>query len=169
MNRKITSTLFTFFLGVTLSFSQNSYNIPSETWSLEIDLDGFTIEKEGYYADSSMFQLSAVNEKTNMNLSIFIEKTDSKDDEKECRDYYWNKAKKSPLAKENVQKYESGNLAIVEHDTEKFNGQTLNFHSLNAYLAHNGYWMDVHISMIGYSKKDKVIFDEIMKSIVIKL
>ncbi|MBL4706682.1 MAG: hypothetical protein JKY54_19285 [Flavobacteriales bacterium] len=169
MNRKFTLTLFTFLLGITISFGQNSYKIPSETWSLEIDLDGYKVEKEGFSPDSSMFQLSAINGKANINLSIFIERTDSKGKKEECREFYWSKAKNSPLAKENVQKYETENAAVVEHDTKEYDGQIINFHSLNAYLSQNGYWLDIHISKIRYSKKDKKAFNKILKSIIIKL
>lgn len=169
MSKKITLTLFTLLFGISISFSQNSYKMPSETWSLDIDLDGFEIQKEGFSPDNKTFHLSAINHKKGINLSIFIEKTDSKGGKKECRDFYWGKAKNSPLAKENLQKYETENSAVVEHDTKKYNGQTVNFHSMNAYLAQNGYWIDVHVSKIEYSKKDKKLFAKILKSIVIKL
>jgi len=168
MRRKITLTLFILVISITTLFSQNAYKIPSENWSLEINLDGFNIQKQGFSPDSSMFQLSAIDKNSNINLSIFIEKTDSKGDKNECRDFYWNKSKNSPLAKENVQKYETDKLAVVEHDTKKFNGQTVNFHSMNAYLAQNGYWIDVHISKVGYSEKDKEIFQRLLSSIMIK-
>ena len=59
-------------------------------------------------------------------------------------------------------------MAIVEHDTKEFNGQTVNFHSLNAYLAENGYWIDIHISKAGLSKKDQKTFKKIIESITIK-
>ncbi len=167
--KKITLIVFFFLFGISISFSQNTFKMPSETWSLEINLDGYTIKKEMYSPDSSMFQLSAINEETKINLSIFIEKIDSKGDKLECRDFYWSKAKKSPLAKENVKKYETKNAAVVEHDTKEYNGRLVNFHSLNAYLAKNDYWVDVHFSKVGYTEKDKEIFEQILNSIVIKL
>jgi hypothetical protein len=149
-------------------FSQNNFKMPKEDWSLEINLDGFEIKKEGFSPDETMFQLSAINEKKQINLSIFIEKTESKGDKEECREFYWNKAKNSPLAKENLKKYETDNLASIEHDTKEYNGQIVNFHSLNAYLAKNGYWIDVHISKAGFTKKDKKTFIKLTESITFK-
>ena len=110
-----------------------------------------------------MFQLSAINDKQKINLSIFIEKTELKGGKEECREFYWSKAKNSPLAKENLKEYELGNLAIVEHDTKEYNGQVVNVHSLNAYLAENGYWMDIHFSKAGFTKKDKKTFKKLKK------
>jgi len=168
MNRNITLTLFTLLISVSTLFGQKSFQMPSENWKLEIDLDGFKIQKSGYSPDNTMFQLSAINEKSGLNLSIFIEKTDSKGGKQECREFYWNKAKNSPLAKENLKKYETDNAAVVEHDTKEFNGQVVNFHSLNAYLAESGYWIDVHISKAGFSKKDLKTFKKILDSLKIK-
>ncbi len=159
--------LFVWLYAAT-SFGQNTFKIPSQNWSLEIDLSGFEIEKVGYSPDSTMLQVSAINKKTSMALSIFIEKTQSDGDKISCREYYWSKSQKSPLAKENVKKYETQHLAIVEHDTKSFNGQVVNFHSLNAYAANKGYWIDVHISKTGYTKADNILFEKILASILIK-
>jgi len=153
---------------ISNAFGQNEFKMPSEDWTLEINLDEFKIEKQAYAPDSTMFQLSATNKKANINVSIFIEKMESEGDKKDSRAYYWSKAEKSPLAKENIKTYETDQLAIIEHDTKEYNGQIVNFHSLNAYLAKNGFWMDVHISKVGYSKKDKKIFKKITDSIHIK-
>lgn len=168
MNTKTLLILFVVLSSVSTMFGQKTFKMPQEDWSLAIDLDGFEIKNEGFSPDNTMFQLTAINEKKQISLSIFIEKTDSKGDKEACREFYWNKAKNSPLAKENLKKYETENLAIVEHDTEKYNGQTVNFHSLNAYLAKNGYWIDVHISKVGFSRKDKKVFKKITESITFK-
>jgi hypothetical protein len=50
------------------------------------------------------------------------------------------------------------NLPIMEHDTKKYNEQIVNSHSLNAYLSKNGYWIDIHISKVGFTKKDEKVF-----------
>ncbi len=168
MNTKTFLILLIVLNSVSNLFGQNTFNMPQEDWSLEINLDGFEIIKEGFSSDNKMFQLSAINAKKQINLTIFIEKTESKGDKEKCRDYYWNKAKNSPLAKENLKKYETVNLAIIEHDTKEYNGQIVNFHSLNAYLAKNGYWIDVHISKAGFTKKDKKTFKRITESITFK-
>lgn len=155
-------------LSVSVSFGQNSYKIPTEDWSLMIDLDGFKVEKEMLSKDNSMFRLSAINKKSKQNLSLFIEKAMGDGDKIACRDYYWGKAVNSPLQKENLKMHETDILALVEFDTEKFNGITINMHNVNAYLANKGYWIDVHISKIGYSEKDKKNFEKILQSISIK-
>lgn len=168
MNTKTLLLLLIILISVSNIFGQNTFKMPQEDWSLEIDLDGFEIKKEGFSPDNKMFQLSAINNKKQINLSIFIEKTESKGDQLECREFYWNKSKTSPLAKENLKKYETENLAIIEHDTKEYNGQIVNFHSLNAYLSKKGYWIDVHISKAGFTKKDEKTFKNLTESITLK-
>lgn len=168
MNTKTLLILLFVSTSITSVLSQNTFKMPEENWTLEINLDGFEIKKEEFSPDNTMFQLSATDSKKQINLSIFIEKTESKGDKKECREFYWNKAKKSPLAKENLIQYETENLALIEHDTKEYNGQIVNFHSLNAYLVKNGYWIDIHISKIGFTKNDEEVFKTITESITIK-
>jgi hypothetical protein len=131
-------------------------------------LDGFKISKEGYSRDSTAFQLSAFNKKSGMTLSIFIERAGQDGDKIACRDFYWSKAEKSPLSKENINKYVTDKLAIVEHDTKEYNGMRVDYHSVNAYLASGEYWVDVHVSNTGYSEKQKEAFDRLLKSVDIK-
>lgn len=161
-------SLFIILFGVSLVEGQSYFQIPSQEWALEIDLREFEIEKEYLSPDESAFQLTAFNKESNLALSIFIEKTNLKGDKKTCRDFYWSKTKKSPLAKENLKIYETKKLAIVEHDTKEYKGQIVDFHSLNAYLVKNDYWVDIHISKMGHTKEDEKIFGKICQSIRIK-
>jgi hypothetical protein len=168
MKRSISLTFLLTLLSLTAAFSQSIYKIPSQTWGVSLDLEGFQVQKQGLSADSSRFQLLATNQKAGLTLSLFIEKAEGEGDKEACRDYYWSKAEKSPLAKENVKKWETDLLALVSHDTKKYQGQVVNFHSRNAYLVHEGYWMDVHISKAGYSQKDEKLFEQILASIAIE-
>jgi hypothetical protein len=164
MNIKTTLSILIFALSTSFAFSQNLYKIPSQNKHLAINLEGFKIERAIYSKDSSAFQLSAFNKKSGTTLSIFIEKAEQEGDKLACRDFYWSKAEKSPLAKENLKTYQTENAAIVEHDTKEFNGMKVNYHSLNAYLASGNYWVDVHVSKMGYEEKDKDGFEKLVKS-----
>lgn len=169
MYQKLAIAFLLMFLSTTV-YAQESYKIPSEDWVLEIDLEDFKVLQKGFSSDSTAFQLMAEGKNgSQFTLSIFIEKAVEQGDKEKCRDYYWTKAAKSPLEKEHLKKYETKDLAIVEHDTKKYNGQKIDYHSMNAYLSHQGYWVDVHISKIAYSKKDKALFDKICASISIAL
>jgi hypothetical protein len=162
---RLTFLLLVVAFSTSLAFSQNRYKIPSQNKHLNINLGGFKISKEGYSRDSTAFQLSAFNKKSGMTLSIFIERAGQDGGKTACRNFYWSKAEKSPLSKENIKKYETENLAVVEHDTKEYNGMRVDYHSVNAYLASGDYWVDVHVSNTGYSEKHKEAFDRLLKSI----
>jgi hypothetical protein len=117
MIKKLTLTLLFAFLCASSCFSQDKFKLPSQNWSLAIDLDGFKIESKKTSADGSAFQLMATNKKKGLTLSLFIEPAELAGDKLVCRNYYWGKAEKSPLPKENLKKFETDTLAIVEHDT----------------------------------------------------
>jgi len=167
MNFKTTLSFTIAVLSASFVFGQNHYKIPSQNKGLTINLEGFKIERQSYSADSSAFELSAFNKRSGITLSIFIEKSEQDGDRLVCRDFYWSKAEKSPLAKENLKKYETNNAAMIEHDTKEFNGMKVNYHSVNAYLASADYWIDVHVSKTGYEEKDKQEFEKVLKSLSI--
>jgi len=134
---------------------------PSAKWNLSLSLKNFKIEKS-----SPGYILATRND--GMTVSVFIEKADHAGDNIECRSFYWGKASQSPLPKENLKLYEKPNIAFVEYDVKSFQGKKINFHSMNAYLSHGGYWIDVHISKTQYQKSDKALFDGIVNSLKIE-
>lgn len=165
MFKKLALTILLAILSATISFSQEKFKLPSQNWSLSIDLDGFKIESKKTSEDGYAFQLMATNKKKGLTLSLFIEPAELAGDKLVCREYYWAKSEKSPLPKENIQKSETDTVAIVEHDTKEYNGVVMDFHSLNAYLVKEGYWVDVHISKIRYKAADHTDFEKIWKSV----
>ncbi len=142
----------------------SNISLPLIEWSLHVEFDDFEVQKNNFAPDGTSRQIMAVIKDKGFTASVFIEKAATDGDHLACREYYWEKAKQSPLAKENLNEYEIDNIAIIEHDTKEYNGQEVNYHSLNAYLSYGDYWIDIHISKIGYEKKDKDVFDKIVNS-----
>lgn len=143
----------------------SNISLPNSDWSLQIGLEKFEVKKNNVSPDGAMRQTLATMPNQGYSVSVFIEKAQTPGNHIVCREYYWSKAKLSPLSKENLKQYEKDSIAIVEHDTKTFNGEEVNYHSINAYLAHQGYWIDIHISKTGYSPTDQEIFSEIINSI----
>lgn len=143
-------------------------SLPHESWSVNVDLKDFKVEENKISADGLNRKVLVTNAQKAYSVSVFIEKAKKDGDAKVCRKHYWSIAKKSPLEKENVKQYEKAAVAYVEHDTKKYKGQQVDYHSVNVFQVHAGYWIDIHISKIAYTPEDKVYFDFLINSIHIE-
>jgi tetratricopeptide (TPR) repeat protein len=146
---------------------KNNYllSVLSVDWELSIDLKGFTLEKNSLNTENNSRYLLATKKDIGMTVSVFIEKSERKGNYLDCRSFYWEKASKSPLPKENLKLYEEADIAFVEYDVESYQGNKIDFHSLNAYLSQGDYWIDVHISKTQYKANDTELFDAIVTSL----
>jgi len=140
-------------------------SLPDKTWSLGIDLTDFNIEKTEFNKDVIGRMLYATNSRTGIVISIFLEKAAFKGDSKACREYYWDKAKKSPFQKDNIRFSEIGEMAFVEYMVKTYQGITVNWKNLNAYLAKDDVCIDIHLSKTNFMPKDEELFNAIIKSV----
>jgi tetratricopeptide (TPR) repeat protein len=169
-----TTLLLCTFLFFTTAKSQNlDVNIshisaPAIDWTLTIDLNNFEVEENVINPEGNSRSLVATQNSLGLTASVFIEKAEGNGDYIAARKFYWDKAAKSPLSKENLLQYEKGNIAFVEHDTKEFEGKKVDYHSVNGYLSHNGYWIDIHVSKVGYKAEDKNLFEKIFNSVKIE-
>jgi len=142
-------------------------SVPLVDWELSINLKGFTIEKNNLNAEANSRYLLATKKDKGITVSVFIEKAERRGNHLDCRSFYWEKASKSPLPKENLKLYEKADIAFVEYDVESYQGNKIDYHSLNTYLSHEDYWIDVHISKTQYKTNDVEMFDNIVNSLKI--
>src|ERR1041385_3037607 len=146
----------------------NHLSAPAIDWTLTIDLNGFEAEENNISPDGDSRSVLATQSSTGLTVSVFIEKAENNGDYLACRKFYWDKAAKSPLPKENLSQYQKGNIAYVEHDTKEFKGEKVDYHSINGYMSNNGYWIDIHVSKVGYKAEDKNLFEKIFNSVKIE-
>lgn len=135
--------------------------IPGSNWSLEIDAPGFIFQQKEITADGMNTRLEAENKSDGFFLSAFLEKAEGVGDAKQCREYYWNRARQSPFKKDDIKMSEIGSVALVEYIVK----EPINSKNMNAYLSQYGYWVDVHISKADFKPEDEAKFQSIVKSI----
>jgi tetratricopeptide (TPR) repeat protein len=156
-------------VGVIMSrcaFSEDiSLSLPELSWSMEIAAPGFVVEEKEIAPSGESARLEAVNKTSGVILTAFLEKTNKKGDAKACREYYWNKAKKSPFKKEEIILRESGPMALVEYIVPEWLGIELMQKNLNAYLAEGDCWIDVHVSKAGYIPNSEDPFQSVLDGI----
>jgi tetratricopeptide (TPR) repeat protein len=139
--------------------------IPGANWSLEIDTPGFTLRQRDFSEDGTAARLTAENQSAGIILSAFLEKAAAAGDAKQCREYYWNDAQKSPMKKDDLRMSEAGSVALVEYIVKEYRGIQVNQKNINAYLSQHGYWVDVHLSRGDFKPDDAAKLQAIVKSI----
>ena len=144
-----------------------SLSLPELTWALEIAAPGFVIENKEIAPNGDGARLQAKNKETGLILSAFLERAPQTGNSIQCRDYYWGKAEQSPLKKEQITLYETGGMAVVEYIIPEYQGIPVKQINLNAYLAKDEYWIDVHVSKVGHETGDIDPLKPILKSIQI--
>ena len=132
-----------------------SVSLPELSWALEIAAPGFIIEDNEIAPNGDGARIQAKNKETGLILSAFLERAPQTGDSIQCRDYYWGKAMQNPLKKEQITLYETGGMAVVEYMIPEYQGIPAKQINLNAYLAKDEYWIDVHISKTGHETGDK--------------
>lgn len=138
---------------------------PGSSWSLEINVPGFDLEQRELLPDGNAARLMAENKTDGIILSAFLEKAPRAGDAKQCREYYWQMAQKSPLPKDDVKMSETGSIALVEYLVKQYHGVPVNQKNINAYLSQAGYWMDVHISKGDFKPADEAQLRAIIRGI----
>lgn len=142
-------------------------SLPELSWSLEINEPGFIIQQKEIAPDGDAVRLQAANKETGVVLSAFLEHAPRTGGSKECREYYWATAEKSHFKKEQIRKYESGPISVVEYIVPEHMGVKVNQKHVNAYLAEGDYWIDVHLSKAAHRIDENDPFLPILKKIQI--
>lgn len=147
--------------GITLS-------LPGLNWILDINSPGFKIEQKEISEKEDKTKFFANNDKTGVVISGFLERVPKIGTSKDCRDHYWGQVKsKSPLKMDNIMMSDFGQMAIVEYVVKEVKGVEINQRHLNAYLAEDKYWIDIHISKSNFKPEDESLFKSILKNIKI--
>lgn len=146
---------------------ESTLGVPGNDWALRIGTEGFTLDRNQTADDGYGRMMMASNPATGVILSVYLEKAPRKGNSRDAREYYWEKSKKSPVKKDEIKLSDFGGLPIVEYFVKEFQGAQINQKSVNAYLAKDDTWIDVHLSKVQFKPEDQPLFDTILKSLKI--
>ena len=140
-------------------------SLPGLNWALEITAPGFTVETFEFLDLGKSSRFLGEFPKTGIVMSGFFEKAVKTGDARECRAYYWAKARQSSFEKSGIRFTESGSMALVEYLVQEVSGLEIRQKHWNAYFSESGYWIDIHLSKTGYTEAEAPLFEEVLKSI----
>jgi len=140
-------------------------SVPELKWALEIDAPNFVVEQKEITPGGDNARFFATDKETGLIMSCFLEKASRSGTSKDCRDYYWERAKKSPFKKEDIKMSDFGPMALVEYVVKEHEGIVINQKHLNAYLAKDNYCVDIHLSKVNFRRGEEQLFEAILKNI----
>ncbi len=140
-------------------------SVPHLKWALEIDAPNFIVEQEEITPSGDNARFFATNKETGVVMSGFLERVSRSGTSKDCRDYYWERAKKSPFKKDDIKMSDFGPMALMEYIVKEHRGKVINQKHLNAYLAKDNYCIDIHLSKVNFRRGDEQLFEAILKTV----
>lgn len=139
---------------------------PGKTWRLTLDLPGYDIGPAELLPEARGVKLAGTNPRTQMIISVFLEKAREGWTAVDHREDYWKRIRKGMrVDREDVQRSERGQMAILEFRVPTIEGAPVHRKSLNAFVVRDGVWIDVHLSKGSFQPDDQVLFDQVLDSL----
>lgn len=152
----------------SLEDTRINLSLPGLEWGLDFKAPGFWIEETKLNPDGMGVYLKA-NSLKSILMTVFLEKAPYEGDHIACREYYWSKGKDLPFKYSEVKMHELGNTAIVDYIIHEHQGVMLEQKNVHAFLAKDGYWIEVHLSGVKFKPEHQQLFDDIIKEIKIRI
>jgi hypothetical protein len=134
-------------------------------WSIRIldnDLDITQVQAKPDQA-SAYFMMASASSK--LNVSVFIEPVDKCKTSEECRDYVLGLGNPAWGKYEQLAKGKLKEFSFFEFYRAEVEGKPLKILDMYAEYVSQGYWVDVHISKVLYTKEDHALFEKTVNSI----
>ena len=141
-----------------------SINAP---WIIQILGNDLNITNVRVKPDERSAYFVLASDSTKLNVTVFIEPVLECETADECRERVikveianWGKL-------ENLTRGRLRDFSYFEFSRPQIAGQPANVFDMQAEYVSDGYWVDVHISKVDYTKNEHALFEKVMNSIAI--
>ena len=135
-------------------------------WTMRIlgsDLDITGVQAK---PDEASAYFMMASESTKLNVSVFIEPVDKCKSGEDCRDHVLNLGNPAWGKFEQLSKGKLKDFSYFEFYRPSVEGQPVKMLDLYAEYVLDGYWVDLHISKVLYTKADHALFEKVINSVV---
>lgn len=151
--------------GASLQEKRLEFSAPGTPWILTLPADNFQLAERKMRNDGQGAYFYIVDEKQNINLSMYIEPVKDCHDSKSCRDLIWKMGNPNWINPQNVVQSEIGDISFVEFMIPSFQGQPIKQQNMYAEFVVENFWVDMHISKVLYQPEEHQLFERIIKSV----
>src|SRR5882724_9236100 len=101
------------------------FTVPESPWTLTIPSDDFNLAQKQTSSDGHGAYFYLVDEKQNVNLSMFIEPVKDCKDSKSCRDMLWKVGNPEWVNPKNIVQSEIGDVSVLEFLIPSYQGMAI--------------------------------------------
>jgi hypothetical protein len=141
------------------------FTAPGTPWTLTIPADNFRMAQKQLRDDGRGAYFYLVDEKQNINLSMFIEPVKDCDNSKSCRDMIWKLGNPEWINPQNMVKSEIADVSVLELMIPKYQDMDVRQQNVYAEFVVDGFWVDMHLSKVLYKPEEHQLFERIIKSV----
>ena len=172
MRASVTAGLALSILGIsTFLWSQGPKGAPkvgitlaNEPWILAFDAKDFAIKNSELQPDGRAYLL-AENQKTNVTLSVTLERVSGAATEADCDENQKQRLnEKVEYKREMVVTKKSSGMTILEFTIPEFQGVPVQQRNLFACLPKDDVYVDIHLSKVTFKPQDEKLFADVLDS-----
>ena len=138
---------------------------PMAPWTIVINGRDLNIRNVALKPGSTSSYVMMVDDTLKLNVSLYIEPVGKCKTGDECRDYVLNLGNPEWGKFQDLSKAKIGDFSYFEFFRPEVRGQPLQMQDMYAQHVSGGYWVDLHISKVLYKKDERVLFDNLVKSL----
>jgi hypothetical protein len=142
-----------------------SVTLANEPWILVLNLKDFAVKTNGPQPDGRVYLL-AENQKTNVTLSVYLEKVKGQATAADCAENQKQRLEgKVAYKREKIETRESAGMAILEYTIPEVQGMPIQQRNLFACVPKDDVYVDVHLSKVLFKPQDEGLFAAVLNSI----
>lgn len=144
--------------------SKVSTTLGNESWILVFDAKDFAVKINEIQPDGRAYLL-AENQKTNVTLSVTLEKVSGSANEGDCDETQKQRlSQKVDYKREMVVTKKSAGMTILEYTIPELQGLPVQQRNLFACMPKDDVYVDIHLSKVTFKPQDEKLFTDILDS-----
>ncbi len=141
-------------------------------WVVRFPAQGYTLSLQRHREDGKGHYYMFTNATTGLNVSFYLEPAEKCATADTCRENYWRTRHPSMANAQGVRRFERNGFALLEFHVEyrmpELKGRAVAQGHVSAHLVRDGYWVDMHLSKMPYTPKDRQTFLDFVDAIRIE-
>lgn len=134
-------------------------------WTMRILANDLDLTEVKAKPDQASAYFMMMSESTKLNVSVFIEPVGKCKTGEECRDHVLNAGNPAWGKFEQLAKGKLKDLSYFEFYRPEVQGRPVKMLDMYAEYVSEGYWVDLHISKVLYTKEDHALFEKVVNSV----